>query len=151
MAKKKKKSFITSKATINALRKLHAVSGGLLLPETVVDSARDPKSPLHKHFDWDNTIAAEKWRLEQAGKLLRITVEYIDIKGSEVPQRVFVSLSDDQKSGGGYRATIDVLSDAKLRKQLLSDAMRDIVIFKNRYGHLKELAQVIRAMKKIKI
>lgn len=151
MAKRKKDRFITNQATIEALRKLYKVSGGLLLPETVVEAARSPKSPLHRHFEWDNTVAAERWRIEQARYLLRVTVEYITIKGSEVPTRIYVSLSDDQNRDGGYRLTTDVLSDDDLRRCLLQDALRDIEIFKNKYGRLKELAGVIKAMELIKI
>lgn len=56
-------------------------AGGLLTAEVVVEDARNPSSPLHAHFDWDNDVAAEKWRLEQARRLIRsvkITVEVVE-------------------------------------------------------------------------
>lgn len=50
---------------------------GFLNPEMVVEEARDPESPLHQHFDWDDSVAGEKWRREQAHQLIikcRVTV-----------------------------------------------------------------------------
>lgn len=50
---------------------------GHLTPELVVDEARTPQSPLHQHFDWDDSVAAERWRREQARHLIiqcRVTV-----------------------------------------------------------------------------
>ena len=51
---------------------------GHITPELVVEAARDEGSPLHSHFDWDDSAAADKWRREQARQLIircRITVE----------------------------------------------------------------------------
>ena len=117
------------------------------MPEDVVREAHDLKSPLHGHFDWDDTAAAHNWRIEQARRLLRVTVEFITVKGVNIPMRVFCSLSADQSEEGGYRATVDVISDEGWRKVLLADAMRDIDIFTERYSQLKELAKVISAMR----
>lgn len=43
---------------------------GRLTPEEVLEHARDPDSPGHKHFEWDDTKAAYKHRIEQARELL---------------------------------------------------------------------------------
>ena len=45
--------------------------GGRLTPESVVAAARDPQSPLHDRFEWDDTAAANAWRLVQARQLIR--------------------------------------------------------------------------------
>jgi len=143
---KKNPGFVTNKDTINALRSLCDASGGVLKPETVVDAARDPESPLHRHFEWDDSVAAEQWHIIQARTLLRISVEYISNDSTETPSRVYVSLSTDQADEGGYRLTTNVMSDEDLREILLRDARRDMELFKTRYSRLKELASVIRAM-----
>jgi len=56
---------------------------GRLTPEEVVDEARDPDSPLHRYFEWDDSAAAEAWRLNQARSMIRwvhATVEYGETK-----------------------------------------------------------------------
>ena len=35
-------------------------------PQQIVDRARDENSELHKCFEWDDSIAAENWRKQQA-------------------------------------------------------------------------------------
>ena len=43
---------------------------GVIVPEAVVAAARDPGSPLHEHFTWDDSKAAESWRIVEARKLI---------------------------------------------------------------------------------
>jgi len=44
---------------------------GRLTRQGVLDDARDEDSPLHPCFEWDDGIAAEKYRLDQAGQIIR--------------------------------------------------------------------------------
>lgn len=56
---------------------------GRLTADEVVSAARDPASPLHRHFDWDNDVAADSWRIEQARRLIRgvkVIVEHDEIR-----------------------------------------------------------------------
>jgi hypothetical protein len=53
-----------------ALRRLEA-RDGRIYPHEVVAAARDPNSPLHAFFEWDNDVAASRWRLQQAALLIR--------------------------------------------------------------------------------
>ena len=43
----------------------------LLQPQDLIDAAEPPDSELHDLFEWDDTIAARKWRLNQARKLIK--------------------------------------------------------------------------------
>jgi hypothetical protein len=120
---------------------------GVISPEKVVQAARDPKSPLHSRFTWDDTDAAHQYRLVQARNLIRVCVSVLP--GTNQNERVFVSLSrDSQKEGGGYRVTADVLSDAELREELLSEALKELDVFKQKYARLSELSLVFSAIAK---
>lgn len=49
---------------------------GEVTPAAVVAAARPKRSPMHGLFEWDNTIAAEAWRLRQARQaIISLTVE----------------------------------------------------------------------------
>jgi hypothetical protein len=55
---------------------------GRLTPDGVLKAAKSPKSPLHSEFEWDDSVAAYQFRLEQARRLIRsveIKVETFDI------------------------------------------------------------------------
>jgi hypothetical protein len=102
------------------LEKIANKNGGLLMVDDVLDEARNPKSILHKHFQWDDDKAAEAYRKMQARQLIQKCVVTIE-KAPDVPIRAFVSLSTDQYEGGGYRLTANVLSDEQQKGQLLHD------------------------------
>jgi hypothetical protein len=43
---------------------------GRLTPDEVVKAAADKESPLHNYFTWDNSQAANSWRVDQARRLI---------------------------------------------------------------------------------
>lgn len=132
------------------LQRIAIAHGGLLQPQTVVDEARDPKSPLHDSFQWDDGEAAHQWRLQQARQLIRVVVKYEPVGDKNMPVRVFVSLTPDRKEGGdGYRLATSVLSDADMRRQMLADARGEMLRFKSKYARLQELAEVFDAMDRV--
>lgn len=122
--------------------------GGLITPEQVVEAARDPKSPIHDRFTWDDTEAARKYRLEEARALIRVSVTVVEnIAG---PIRAFCSLPTDRLSGQGYRLTAAVMSDADQRAQMLACALEELRAFQQRYQELQELAEVFAALAKVR-
>jgi len=135
---------------IAELRRIAEANGGQLRPSDIVKAARAASSPLHSQFEWDDSEAAEQYRIWQARQLLRVTVEYIGEGDEAVPVRVFVSLSTDRRGdGSGYRVTTAVMSDPDYRRQLLADALEEMKRFEKKYADLKELAAVIAAMRRV--
>lgn len=50
---------------------------GRLKPETAIEEARPADSVLHDLFEWDNAVAGERHRLDQAREIIRsIRMEY---------------------------------------------------------------------------
>ena len=45
---------------------------GSITPEVVVADASNPDSPLHGHFEWNDSKAAHQHRLQQARAILRV-------------------------------------------------------------------------------
>lgn len=133
--------------TIAELKRIAVENGGLLKPETVVAEARPKTSPLHSKFDWDNSSAAQKYRLHQARQLIAVSVELL--AGTDEKMDVFVSLTTDRRKGG-YRIMSHVLSDTQMRAQMLSDALDELELFRDKYRRLKELAEVFKAIRKVK-
>jgi hypothetical protein len=124
-----------------ALTKISAINGGHLVPAAVVDAARDAKSVLHKHFEWNDKTAAEKFRLDQARSLIRsIHVESADTESGVA--RAFLSIRE--KSGVSYRTIEDVLSSADLQQRIVAQAERDLISFETRYKNLTDICDLIR-------
>lgn len=133
------------------LKRIAASNGGILQPRAVIDAAREPESPLHSQFEWDDTKASESWRLHQARQLIRVVVAYEPVgDGKQIAHRVFVSLTPDREIDyGGYRVTSAVMSDETQRRQLLADAKVEMKRFADKYKSLNELAEVFKAMEPI--
>ena len=62
---------------------------GKLTPEMVVEYAKDENSPLHEHFDWDDSEAARKWRVHQA-RMLVCKVNIVSETSPDEKTRLFV-------------------------------------------------------------
>lgn len=138
---------------VNELVRLAEAHGGELQPAVVVDAARDNTSPLHSHFEWDDSAASAAWRLYQARQLINVVVRYETIGENKlIPVRVFVSLTPDrQQDGGGYRLVTRVMSDTAQRQQLLIDALAELRRVQAKYAELKELAEVFAAVDRVAI
>lgn len=128
------------------LERIRATNGGVLRAADVVGYARNPDTALHSRFEWDDSKAAEQYRLWQARELIRIVVQTTPAKSA--PTRVYVSLNDDRRNdGGGYRTLDDVMRSKTMREALLKQAHADMVRFETTYRHLSELASVMAAMR----
>jgi hypothetical protein len=87
---------------------------GVIDPHVVLDASRPEDAPLHSHFEWDDGVAAEKWRLEQSRSLIR-SVEIIR-ETDETREIAFVNVT----SAGGYVSAETV----RTRPDLYAEAWR---------------------------
>ena len=65
---------------------------GRLTPELVVDESRPEDAPLHPEFEWDDRIAAENWRRNQASYLIRHIAVEVPNRQEPTLVRAFVSV-----------------------------------------------------------
>lgn len=140
---------MNSEASAELRRLCEASPTRTLRPEAVVEAAKRDDNPLHRYFTWDDGEAAQAYRLMQARALIRVAVNVIE-ETSE-PVRAYVSLSTDRKSGVGYRATADVMSDADLLMQLLADAKAELAAFQRKYTRLREAGELLPIFKAIEV
>lgn len=134
-------------AVVAELRRICTSNGGILNPKVVVKAAANSTSPLHDYFDWDDTIAAQRWRIVQARNLINVVVEYLPAdENRSRPVRVFYSLPKDRTPDGGYRTTVDIISDKARYLSLLEMAKAEMISFTKKYKHVSELEGVIAAM-----
>lgn len=140
---------IKDRQVISELRRIMSEHHGMLFAEDVVREARADSSPLHKYFQWDDSSAAEAWRLQQARQLIGVCVEIIGDGEGAKEVDVFVSLREDRGDKGGYRELVTVLSNPSNRANLLRDALDEMIHFREKYQTLTQLADVFQAMDKV--
>lgn len=119
-----------------------------LTPSAVVDVARDPNNPLHEHFEWDDTVAAQEHRLQQARVLISSVAYRVKMQGDNTDryQRAFVNVSvksEDEHITKSYVPLMKILRDEDLTKQLLARAKDEMASWITRYKTLKALSDVM--------
>jgi hypothetical protein len=122
---------------------------GELTPALVVDLARPEDHPLHDRFEWNDAIAGEVHRREQARRLIR-SVKITDNRNPKRPRHIreFVSVSRGNDPQPTYMPTVDAVADEFTKALVLQAMERDIAALKRKYSHLKEFAAAITALAK---
>jgi len=141
------------------LEQIRNANGGSLNPSAVVSFGRDnPESAIHRELNWDDTDAAEKYRVYQAGRLIRAVVTVVNTPPTKVnaaidnrnhSSRAYYSLPSN-RGKAGYQHVDDIMRDEQKRYELLEMAAAELESFRRRYSHLEELAKVFEAGDKFK-
>lgn len=128
------------------LEEIRRQHNGRMTPADVVNDARPESSPLHPAFEWNDATAAESWRREQAGYMIRhIAVEVTKDEASEPTViRAFVSVTEGKATH--YASTAAALSDPDLRAQILRRAWGELQAWRKRHDELVEFSSVFAAM-----
>ena len=111
--------------------------------KNVLEYAKNPKTTLNKMFDWDDTSAANKYRLQQAGQIIKnIQVDFVNKNEEVVPVRAFVKTT--KKYSENYQNIESVVSDSEKYAMLLSKAYAELNSTKRRYSELEEIQELLK-------
>ncbi len=137
-----------------ALRDLIKRNGGSITPAIVLQEAKKAKSPLHSHFNWDDSEAANQWRLSQAAELIRkVKVTLVVSPERTVRVRAFMNVvpkrdsEDEEAPSSGVYVTVENAMKNH-REEILASARSELNCVKNKYSHLQELSEVWEAIDK---
>ena len=121
---------------------------GEITPKDVVDDARHNNSPLHSFFEWNDSAAAERHRLNQARGLIRSVVAiYREDKKPARKLKAFVHIPE--AGAPHYRETMHALSQQRTRELVLQQAWREFQNWRRRYEELDEFARLFEQADKI--
>ena len=145
---------------------------GSVTKETFLEASRPEDSPTHDLFEWDDSIAAENYRLHQSGQFIRelhidiekveddsykqISLNLSEEKPKERPQtmRAFLSATAFGNGSRMFQKSEYVSSDKAInypgiRNTVLDNAKRELTIFRRKYNMLKELQSVFEEIDKV--
>ena len=142
--------------------------------ESFLEASRPEDSPTHDLFEWDDSIAAENYRLQQSGNFIRelhIDIEKIEDdsykqvtlnlsegkpKDQERPQTMRAFLSATAFGNGSrmfqkseYVSSDKAINDKDIRNTVLENAKRELAIFRRKYNMLKELQSLFEEIDKV--
>ena len=135
------------------VERVRILCGGDIDVQTLVDESQPENAPLHNEFEWDDDVAANKWRLFR-GRQITACFK-IDRGDGRPPTRAYeavIAPNEPDESGAAasprrvFRRIEDIMADPVARDELLGQAIRDALAFKRRYGALQELAKLFAAL-----
>ena len=107
-------------------------------PDQILEYAERPDTELHKCFEWDDSVAAHHYRLQQARTVVRHLVVVPQTQNAE-PQKFRLL----QKTDAGYKPTKIIYQIKSEYEKLLERAMGELRAFKQRYHNLVELEEIL--------
>lgn len=114
---------------------------GELKAADVVDESRNAAAPLHSIFEWNDTAAAEMYRINQAEKLIRAVVVTVPEEGTKSGQprlvRAYVHTEES-----AYHPIGVVVANTDYTKIMLTEALRELAAFRKKYAALTDLTSV---------
>lgn len=123
---------------------------GKATPEVIVEASRPKDSVFHSYFDWNDAIAAEKHRKQQARHISSsITCEVIVESGEKKTVRAFINVKKAEEPE--YVPVEIVMKDEDLRRQMLANALKELIGIKQKYQTLKELSEIWDAINYIQM
>lgn len=119
---------------------------GEVTKESFLDSARSKASPVHKLFDWDNKVAGEKWRLQQAKNILScLRINIVCEDRAPIKTRAFINIVPGSNNGR-FLSTELAMANLDTRTGVLTRAQQELQSFREKYSTLTELSTVIAAI-----
>lgn len=136
-----------------------AVRDGDVVPLTIVQESREPQAPLHEHFEWDDTVAAESYREDEARKLIRsLVVVHVrnDTEDELPPVRALVRVTDapldlyEMTEPKHYTSIAKVMSNDDLRDRYVRQAFSTLSSWRDRYRDIEDFARIFTEIDALK-
>jgi len=138
-----------AKAALKEIEALNKCHGGYAPDGSLVEHARSPKSVLHNDFEWDDSVAGNKYRLNTEKKIKRSLVVVTEKLNESQAEPTEVRLFQRAKIECGGKPqriwlnTFDMLKDPEGRQQLVDNAKKELEAFTHKYKALSELSDVL--------
>lgn len=118
---------------------------GKLTPAELVEASRAEDAPLHPEFEWDDNIAAEEWRKQQARMIINALVTCTT--PSAEPVRAYFKIEAAPK----YESVQTIISTPDKYTLLLKKACGELAALQRKYKQIKELEPVFKTFEQLKI
>lgn len=116
---------------------------GTITKEEFLERSRPSDAPTHELFEWDDSIAAEQYRLEQARHTIgHLRVVYLGEDEKEKKVSAVVNISP-QRVNAQYQSIDVVLSDKETSAIVFNRIKAELNAFIERNKHFKELGKLL--------
>ena len=119
-----------------------------LTADSLLKKASKKSSSLYEFFDWDNSSAGDKWRLQQARTLINEIKIIVEDKEIYAFENVNISMADKEDSvknkfsSREYKPIVEIMDNADFKQQLIQRALAEAKYWKERHSELVELNSI---------
>lgn len=125
---------------------------GKVTKKAFLEESRPEDAPTHSMFEWNDAIAAEKYRMVQSGKIINNLVVTVHSEEREEPitAKALVNVEPEENKHASFISITTAMSSADTAEIVLKHALAELETFENKYRSLKELADVFAAIDKVR-
>lgn len=125
-----------------------------LTAETLLGEAKKKKNCLHDLFTWDNTQAAEQWRLQQARVFINEIKILVDSKEYYAFENIKIEINetDAQETIREYKLKEEIINNEEWRGQIINSAYAQLAYWKRKYEQYNfvEFSNIMTAIDSVK-
>ena len=123
---------------------------GQVTSKSLLEAGRPDGSVLHSLFEWDDSKAAELYRLKQATDVITHIHIVVEEK-PEQPYRAFVNIqeSSGQTEQGRFINVRSAMENEETRRIVLNAAISEAKRFAQKYASYKELSEIFEAIDRV--
>ena len=121
---------------------------GFVTTEKVLTVATPKNSPIHKYFEWNDTEAARRYRLKQASDLISCVVY---VEGDNEIRKFCAPIVVEVNEGteNTYIELDTARRSPTIWKQIVDQAMKEALAWRERYQQYKELKPIVETISKV--
>lgn len=110
-------------------------------PQQILEKARDSNTELHKCFTWDDTEAAEKWRITEARSVVR-NLKIVEVKPDKEPEPTTIRVFYKTDNESGYKPTKLILKKPDEYKALVERCRSELLAVKQKFQNISEFDEI---------
>ena len=112
-----------------------------IVSQQILEKARDGNTELHKCFTWDDTEAAEKWRISEARSVVR-NLKIVEVKPDKEPEPTTIRVFYKTDSSSGYKPTKLILKKPDEYKALVERCRSELLAVKQKFQNVSEYEEI---------
>lgn len=155
-------SYKVSATTVGNVLEKNEKEKGTVTTVDFLEYSRKEDSETHSMFEWDDTVAAEKYRLGQAGKIitqLEVTYEYeepvredmdVEFTTAEYKTSAYMNVAPKMPNNSSmFMSAERAMASEETREQVIKNAISELKAFERKYANYTEFAEVFTAIHKL--
>lgn len=116
----------------------------------VLEEARPEDSILHPIFEWDDTVAAERYRLEQARKLINnIEIEIEPTSDDDKPTTITAFVDVGESKRARYVNITTAFQNEEMKEVVFQNALNELKAFEEKYRKFTEFDRLFEEINKL--